>query len=667
MRSVRTQADSKTVRSWFDVWTWRQLGIGWTSLLLLFVAFRLAFLIRYWSDLAGAPAGGLIASLLDGERFDASALLSLTGIPALGFLALGAPALRRWAGWTWLALCTALVLALGILAGVDLYYYAYVGRRVSFELWGMRGDAAPVAEMVARGFLAPTLVIGGVLLVWAGATAVLLSRAISRPARALTPPLRVAQWVALLALTVLAVRGGMQVKPLSENMAFRSSHMALGHLALNPTFTALKALNRSQTLLAYYPDDEANETARRLLGIAGPPADPGYPLLRSLRVAPKPHRNLVLLTLESFSPQYMGAYGASPGFSERFDRLAKEGLRFTDFYASGTRSLEGIPAILTGYPALPTSALIGSPLEQSRMASLSRILKDAGYRTLFLHGAYRGSMWFDQFAARSGFDRYIAKEDFPDPARQSDSTWGIFDHFAMERLHAELEAAHQAGKGPIFAFFFSLSLHTPFELPHPRFRIFDPATPHADLFNSFAYADWALGRFFDLARASSYWRDTVFVVTADHNIGGAGLTRRQAMHIPLLILVPGDPSFPRGATSAVVGGQVDLAPTLLQLLGVSAPSDFAGNSLLAPAPNRFVMFGLGGQAGWIDEDSLLLHDLARPLALYRYREDPRLLHDRLPELSRTGEPRVVRQFQSYLQATNNLLVRNRVYPPGRRP
>jgi phosphoglycerol transferase MdoB-like AlkP superfamily enzyme len=293
------------------------------------------------------------------------------------------------------------------------------------------------------------------------------------------------------------------------------------------------------------------------------------------------------------------------------------------------------------------------------MASVPRILKDAGYATLFLHGAYRGSMWFDQFAARSGFDTYIAKEDFPDPARQSDSTWGIFDHYALERLHAELEAARK----PVFAFFFSLSSHTPYELPDPKFRKFPPGTPHRDQLDSFAYTDWALGRFFELARASSYWRDTVFVVTADHNVGGAGLNRRQAMHIPLLILVPGDPAFPRGAVRDTLGGQVDLAPTVLQLLGISAAQDFAGNSLLAPARRRFVMFGLGGQAAWLDEDTLLLHDLTRAVAAFRYRADPGLTRNVLPELSRAGTPDTVRDFESYLQATNNLLVRNRVFPP----
>ena len=644
---------------WLDRWTLRLLAIGWGALLVESSAFRLAFLARYWPSFSAEPVSALLWSLALGLRFDAAVAIGLTGLPALALLAAAPTRLRIGAGALWLVLIGIVILALGLLSGIDLYYYEFVGRRVSFELWGMRREVAPIAAMVWRGYLVPTLTFGAALLAGCALSVWALARALRRPRVSVPWAAQAAQGVALLAGVVLAARGGLQVKPLSENMAFHSANMALGHLALNPGFTALKALERRQSVLAYVPDEEANAATRRLLGLGDPPLDSSYPLLRMQRVAPlrKP-RNLVILTLESFSPQFMGVFGAQPDATERFTALAREGLLFTEFYASGTRSLEGIPAILTGYPALPTAALIGSPLEQSRMASVPRILKDAGYTTLFVHGAYRGSMWFDQFAARSGFDTYIAKEDFPDPAGMSDSTWGIFDHYALERLHAELNAA----KKPVFAFFFSLSSHTPYELPDPKFRKFPPGVPHRELLDSFAYTDWALGRFFELARASSYWRDTVFVITADHNLGGADLTRRQAMHIPLLILVPGDPAFPRGAVRATLGGQVDLAPTVLQLLGISAAQDFAGNSLLAPAARRFVMFGLGGQAAWIDEDTLVLHDLTKTVAAFRYRSDPGLTRNVLPELSRAGPPPAVRDLESYLQATNNLLVRNRVFP-----
>jgi hypothetical protein len=439
----------------------------------------------------------------------------------------------------------------------------------------------------------------------------------------------------------------------------------VGHLTLNPVFTTVSALYRKkQHLLHYYPDADALRTTRALLGMHGPPLDPRFPLLRRAEGAPAPHpRNVVIITLESFSAQLTGVLGGTQGVTPAFDRLAGEGLLFSRFYASGTRSLEGIASIMSGFPALPTGTLIGTTLEQNAVRSLPLILKERGYRSFFLHGAFKGSMWFDDFANRNGFERYLAKEDFPDDPATFDGTWGIFDHLTLERLHAELEASPR----PVLAFYFSLTSHTPFALPDPRFRKFGPETPNADMLNAVAYTDHSLGRFFDLARKSDYWNDTIFVVTADHNMGGAHLDARGRMWIPLLILAPGDPDFPRGTVSQVLGSQVDIAQTLLDLLGLPAAHTFAGNSLLRPAPERFALFGWGGQSGWLREDDLLIHDLSKPVAVYRLSPGaPAGLALPAPEVPEPGERAVV-ELQSYLQTLNNLLVENRLSPPSGAP
>jgi phosphoglycerol transferase MdoB-like AlkP superfamily enzyme len=183
------------------------------------------------------------------------------------------------------------------------------------------------------------------------------------------------------------------------------------------------------------------------------------------------------------------------------------------------------------------------------------------------------------------------------------------------------------------------------------------------MLNSFHYTDYALGRFFDLARKSSYWKDTVFIVTGDHNMGGPFLNRRQSMHIPLLILNPADPAFPKGE-NPTLGSQAAIAPTALQLLGISASYDFAASSLLAPAARRFAMFAWGGTAGWMNGQTLLVHDLTQPIGLYRWREDPNLTTNLL---GRAADDPALTDFPAYLQTVNNLLVRNRVAPRNRAP
>ncbi|HUJ73512.1 MAG TPA: sulfatase-like hydrolase/transferase, partial [bacterium] len=197
------------------------------------------------------------------------------------------------------------------------------------------------------------------------------------------------------------------------------------------------------------------------------------------------------------------------------------------------------------------------------------------------------------------------------------------------------------------------------------------SAPNAKMHNSFAYTDYAIGHFFDLARQSPYWKDTVFMITADHNIGGPELTAVQRMHIPFLILAPGDARVPPGVVNHTLSSQVDVAPTALDLLGIPALGDFVGTDLLHPRAHPFALFAWGGSAGWLTERLLVTHDLTRPLAAYDYVADPLLRHNLLGAApgpaqahAAAGESyaAAIEQFQGYLQTVNNLLVANRVFP-----
>jgi phosphoglycerol transferase MdoB-like AlkP superfamily enzyme len=326
--------------------------------------------------------------------------------------------------------------------------------------------------------------------------------------------------------------------------------------------------------------------------------------------------------------------------------------------------VEGIAAILCGYPAIPKSPVIGSALEQTSIDSLARILAAQGYGSLFIHGAFRGSMWFDAFARRAGFGRYIAQEDFPGFPEKSDGTWGVYDEYTLERLHEEIAAAPK----PVLAFLFTLNPHTPFQLPPGRQAKFPADLPGADMMNAFAYTDAALGRFFDLARQSSYWKNTIFVVTADHNMGKGPLNRREAMWIPLLILDPGNADFPAGTISAVLGGQADIAPTVLDLLGFSGEAGFAGRSLLDPGGTHFALHAWADQAGWQEQNWFIVHNLRKPAALYDLDNDPDLQRNLLRgNKTPPSAAAALNDFQAYLQITNNLLLQNRIMPSAAAP
>lgn len=665
--SVYNWASAPRAPRLWNVWGWRLLGAQWLLMLGMLTGFRLAFFGMYRAHFSDAEWWDVLVGFLGGLRFDLSVIFALTGPPALIFLLLSPLPIRRWVYWLNFVHVAAVTFVMALLGGLDLFYYEHVSRRISFEVFTMLADWRPILGMVAGAYALPA---GMVVLLTAVALVLAVlwfRRRINRPWQPVIWWSQLGQLALFFLVMIVVARGGFQTKPLSPGMAFRGTHMASGHLALNPVFTTASAWWRKDLrLLGYRSEEEALGVTRSLLGVQGLPGDGRYPLFREQEVLPPPRpKNLVIIVLESFSPQYTGSMGQSPpengkDVTPNFDRLAREGRLFTNFYASGTRSLEGIASILTGFPALPTGTLIGTTLAQSKLRSLPIILSGQGYSSFFLHGAFRGSMWFDDFAARNGFQRYIAKEDFPNAAAISDSTWGVFDHYSLERLHAELKASEK----PVLAFYFSLSSHTPFELPGERFRKFGPATPNAKLLNSVAYTDYALGRFFDLARKSEYWLDTVFMVTADHNMGGVDLNHRQRMWIPLLILDPGNPRFLRGTADPTLGSQADLAATALDLLGISARHAFAGNSLLRPELPRFAMLGWGNQAGWLRPGRLLIHDTERPLALYRFPVAVgSTVSMRLPPPVRPApdDPEVV-EMESYLQTLNNLLINNRLAP-----
>lgn len=636
----------------------------WFCILALSSLFRLAFLFLYYDRLADTSLGVILQSLLHGIRFDAAIVLTVTGIPATIWYALSITRWRRAAFRIYLAFISIVGALMVVMLVVDMGYYQYVDRRISFEVAEMLADWRVVTRMIFLGFPFQALVTFLVL----GVAVYLYWRTMNQHYRELLEKTHILQHgikvLVLFAVIVIGARGGTQSKPLSVNMAFPSGHLVAGHLALNPGFTVYRSLVLKKRIpYAFMSDEKAVASTRKVLGLNDPPEQEEFPLYRSIPESSgqRTPKNLVMIVMESFSAQFVQAITGKPDelgeLTPHFNALSQEGLLYTRFYSSGTRSLEAVGTLLSGFPNLPNMKLVGTDLEQNTLISLPLLLKQNEYYSLFLHGAFRGSMRFDAFAKRNGFDKYIAKEDFPDYEKKSDSYWGVFDHYAFERLDEELQKANR----PTFAFFFSLSSHTPFELPDESFRTFPEDSPNAGVRNSIAYADRSLGRFFERARKSAYWKDTIFVITADHNMGQHTMGGPDKMHIPLLILSPGDPTFPRGETRDWIGGQVDVAPTVVDVLGLDGHHSFAGRSLWQPAVNRFALFGWGNQTAWLDEQGLLVHGSEKILAFSRFQEgvlEPqKSLETSDKVLSDTNQ-----KLEAYIQTWANLMLRNRLAP-----
>jgi phosphoglycerol transferase MdoB-like AlkP superfamily enzyme len=329
--------------------------------------------------------------------------------------------------------------------------------------------------------------------------------------------------------------------------------------------------------------------------------DHNYPTLhwQSAVAARERPLNIVIVLQESMGATFVESLGGMPTTPE-LEKLRDRGIWFDNLYATGTRSVRGIEAVVSGFmptPALSTVKLSGS---QQGFTTLASILAQQGYHTQFIYG---GEAHFDNmrsFFTGNGFKQIVDLPQFENPVMVG--SWGASDEDLFNNAHRELSRLHQSGQ-PFFSLIFTTSNHQPFEFPEHRIELFEqPANTAA---NAVKYADWAMGRFFETAMASPYWQDTVFLVVADHDsrVFGSNLIPVEKFRIPGLIL--GADIKP--AVITPLASQIDLPTTLLSIAGISSchPMDGRDFMLDATSPGR-ALLQFDNQFALMEENSITL-------------------------------------------------------------
>lgn len=376
--------------------------------------------------------------------------------------------------------------------------------------------------------------------------------------------------------STLSPRGGN-----ISTAAFSGDHL-VNELALNSAYAVSYALyerrheNDESALYAEMPDEEAYARVRREMLVPEDAfTDPSLPTLH--RQPPSVARdrplNLVILLEESLGAGFVGSLGGL-SLTPNLDRLASEGLLFTNLFATGTRTVRGIEAIVSGLPPTPSSSAVKLGLAQGGFFTLGDLLRRHGYETEFFYGGVSNFDNMRGFFLNNGFARVIDQDEFGAPVFQG--TWGVSDEDLVTKAHRAF-VAH--GDQPFFALLLSTSNHTPYEYPAGRI------TERADeepLHGAIRYADYAIGELFRLAKEADYFRRTVFLVVADHDtrVFGADLVPIDKFHIPALVIAPG---LAPGRAD-VVASQVDLPPTVLGLLGVTTEHPMPGRDLMRVPP-----------------------------------------------------------------------------------
>lgn len=346
-------------------------------------------------------------------------------------------------------------------------------------------------------------------------------------------------------------RGGFQLKPISPIEAARFGNPQNAALVLNTTFTMIKSFGKEQLEIKNYFDEKTALSYFNPIQKSSP-----QHILES-----KP--NVVLIILESFGNEFTNKDNPQLSYTPFFDSLLNQSLSFDNAFANGRKSIEAVPAILSSLPSLMGNPYISSPYASNSIGSLATILKKNGYHTSFFHGATNGSMRFDAFSSQIGFDNYFGRSEYNNDDH-FDGTWGISDEYFNPWMAKKLTSFTQ----PFFATLFTISSHHPYYIPeHMKDKLKYGKEPICASLN---YADYALRRFFDVAKKQPWYNNTLFVFVADHT--PATNDQEYAMknniyRIPIAFYHPQNQKLKKQEKR--IFQQIDILPTILDLLNVN--------------------------------------------------------------------------------------------------
>ena len=406
-------------------------------------------------------------------------------------------------------------------------------------------------------------------------------------------------------------------------------------------------------------DDEAVADVRTQLTHPGTEFQntPDQPFDRVIRTSqPQRDWNVVVILEESFGSDFVGALGDKRGLSPELDKLTKDGLLFDNFYATGNRTARALEAVTASFPPIPTEAILKRD-HSSHIYSIAHVLGERGYQRTFVSG---GRGIFDgvrPFMLANGFEHFVEQKDYAKPAFVN--AWGVSDEDTFHRAIDECDQLHDNGK-PFFVTILTVSNHRPFTYPEGRIEL-SPHEKKRD--NAVRYADWALGDFFERSRARPFFQNTMFVVLGDHGarVFGSQLFPMSSYRVPLLMIRPdGERAGERHST---LGCAMDVAPTILGVLGGDYRSVFFGQDMLSiPSEAGRAIMQHNHDLAWLDAQNRLFV-LGLQHATHEFLMDRQTFD--LSKQSAITDPVAMHKLTSLFQVADRLYYQDRQFVGGK--
>ena len=610
-----------------------------------FVA-RLVYLFVNFSYFGqNLSAAHLLELLGGGLVFDTAAIL-VTNIPYIVLMLLpwhgkDTHGYQQFCKWLFVIINGA-ALAINL---CDSVYFQYTMRRTTttvFQEFSNEGNLGSIflTETVHHVYL----VVIFILVVW------LMYRLYRQPGLTRRQPWWEYDLAMLLSLCAVApfvvagIRGGFTtaVRPITISNANQYVDRPIeAALVLNTPFSLYRTIGKDVFVVPDYFDNE-----QEMAAIYSPVHTPNDSL-------PFTHKNVVVLIVESFGREYIGALnktlenGQYKGYTPCVDSLISRSVTFSRSYCNGRKSIDGMPSILSSIPMFVEPFFL-TPASMNHVSGIASLLGTEGYSTAFFHGAQRGSMGFMAFARSTGFQNYYGREDFNNDPRfggdnDFDGTWAIWDEPFLQYYAAKMSEM----KEPFMTAVFTASSHHPYVVP----KQYETAYPEEGLVihKCIRYTDMAIGRFFERASREPWFHNTIFVLTSDHtNLSDHACyqTDLGGFCSPIIIYEPGNPER-QPEVQDKIAQQIDILPTVMGMLHYQKPYFGFGIDLLNTlAEDTWAVNYLNGIYQYVKGGHVLQFDGQQSKGLYSL-DDSLMQHNLLHQGSAPSE--MERELKAIIQ------------------
>lgn len=391
----------------------------------------------------------------------------------------------------------------------------------------------------------------------------------------------------------IIIRGGVTESTSNIGQVYFSNEPFLNHSAVNPDFSLLSSMGKSQDFASEFNFFDEEKRAALFDGLY--PTTDGDSIIQVLNTK---RPNILIILMEGFGGAFVEPLGGLPDVTPHFNRLSKEGIFFTNCYANSFRTDRGTVCTFSGYLGLPTASVMKIPAKSRTLPAIAEGLSKAGYKTDFLYGGDINFTNMKSYLLSTGYQRLTANTDFS-LAEQTSNAWGVNDDITFEYLYNQLR--NRKEEGPWHTAFLTLSSHEPFEVPYHRLEDKIP--------NAFAYTDECLGKFIDRLKQTPAWKDLLVICLPDHGFyypreGSNAMPR--FYHIPLLWL-GGAVKQPMQVDKIM--NQTDLAATLLGQLGLGHTAfTFSRNVLGSDYKYPFAFYSFNNGFSFRDSTGVTVFD-----------------------------------------------------------